>query len=209
MIRAVSPARMKEAVRGRGLPILLLLAVCLAGVVEIGRGLYVPAKAAVAQVLLERAFDRSLAAHRPLKPWPWADMTPLARLSVPRLGVSRVILDSGSGQALAFGPTLLPGAAPIGARGTAVIAAHRDTHFRFLRDLHAGDIITIRTRQGLNRRYRVTGTSVVRWDRYAAPDAVMGERLDLATCFPFDAIRRGPLRYVVHSEVVTAHRDGA
>jgi sortase A len=180
----------------------LLLALCLAGVGEIGRGLYVPAKAAVAQVLLEHAFDDSLAHHAARKPWSWADTTPVARLSVERLGVTRIVLDGGSGQALAFGPTLLPGSAAPGKPGTAVIAAHRDTHFRFLHDLHKGDIIALQTRDGLLRRYRVTGTSIVRWDRYAAPDDTMGERLDLATCYPFDAIRRGPWRYVVRAEVL-------
>lgn len=194
--------RIWEAAHKRGLCVILLAALCLAGVADIGRGLYVPAKAVAAQVLLERAFARSLADHRPRRPWPWADMTPLARLSVERLGVTRMVLDSGSGQALAFGPTLLPGGAAPGQPGTAVIAAHRDTHFRFLRELHKGDVVTLETRAGLKRRYRVTGTDVVRWDRYAVPDSASGERLDLTTCFPFDAIRRGPWRYVVHAQVI-------
>lgn len=194
------PARMREVAPKRGLLAALMIALCLAGVTEIARGLYVPAKAVVAQLLLDRAFDRSLADHAPRKPWPWADMTPLARLSIPKLGVTRMVLDSGSGQALAFGPTLLPGGATLGQPGTAVIAAHRDTHFRFLRELATGDTVAITTRVGVQRRYRVTGTSVVRWDRYATPDAALGERLDLVTCFPFDAIRRGPWRYVVHAE---------
>ncbi|TCM15686.1 sortase A [Novosphingobium sp. PhB165] len=197
-------ARVKEAARGRGLLVLLLAGLCLAGAAETGRGLYVPAKAMAAQVLLERAFERSLANHTPQRPWAWADMTPLARLSVPRLGAARVVLDSGSGQAMAFGPTLLPGGAAFGKEGTAVVAAHRDTHFRFLRDVHKGDLITVQTREGLERRYRVTGADVVRWDRYAVPDAGAGERLDLVTCYPFDAVRHGPWRYVLHAERISS-----
>lgn len=193
-------ARMKEAARGRGLLVLLLAALCLAGMVEIGRGLYVPAKAMVAQVLLDRAFERSLATHAPQKPWAWADMAPIARISAPRLGVTRVVLDSGSGQAMAFGPTLLPGGAAFGQAGTAVVAAHRDTHFSFLRDLRKGDEITVQTRDGLERRYRVMGSDVVRWDGYAVPELAAGERLDLVTCWPFGAVRRGPWRYILHAE---------
>jgi sortase A len=196
----------REALRvrghGRALAAALLLALCLAGAGEIGRGLYVPAKAAVAQVLLDRAFAASLADHGAHRPWPWADTVPVARLAVPRLGVSRIVLGGGSGQALAFGPTLLPGGAAPGRPGTAIVAAHRDTHFRFLGDLRRGDEVTVQTRAGLVRRYRVTGADVVRWDRYAAPDDTMGERLDLATCYPLDAIRRGPWRYVVHAEAL-------
>lgn len=203
MIRAGSLARRTgEALRGRTLAAALLVAVCLTGVVEIGRGLYIPTKAAVAQVLLERAFDTSLASHAPSKPWPWADTVPVARLSVEKLGVSRIVLDGGSGQALAFGPTLLPAGAVPGQPGTAVIAAHRDTHFSFLRNVHKGDVVSLQTREGLRRRYRVTGSSIVRWDRYAVADDTSGERLDLATCYPFDAIQRGPWRYIVHTEAI-------
>lgn len=194
--------RSREALCGRGFAAALLLALCLGGVVEIGRGLYIPAKATVAQTLLDHAFEASLVDHRPRRPWPWADTAPVARLSVARLGVTRIVLDGGSGQALAFGPTLLPAGATPGQPGTAVIAAHRDTHFSFLRDVHTGDVITLQTRDGLLLHYRVTGTSIVRWDRYATPDDTVGERLDLATCYPFDAIRSGPWRYVVHTEAL-------
>jgi len=45
-----------------------------------------------------------VAQHRPLKPWPWADKSSVARLSVPRLGNDRIVLNTGSGQAMAFGP---------------------------------------------------------------------------------------------------------
>lgn len=197
------PGRIGKAARGHGIAALLLLALCLFGAVEVGRGLYIPAKAAVAQVLLDRAFERSRIDHAPHKPWAWADMTPVARLSVPALGVSRIVLDSGSGQALAFGPTLLPGGAALGHAGTAVVAAHRDTHFRFLRDLKKGDVIFAQTRDGVERRYRVTGAEVVRWDGYGVADAPTGERLDLVTCYPFDAVHRGPWRYVVHAQAVT------
>lgn len=201
MSRAAQLARRsRAALCGHGVAAVLLLALCLGGVVQIGRGLYIPVKAVVAQALLNHAFEASLADHRPRKPWPWADTTPVARLSIARLGVTLVVLTGGSGQALAFGPTLLPASGAPGRPGTAVIAAHRDTHFSFLRDVHTGDVVTLQTRDGLLLHYRVTGTSIVRWDRYAAPDDTMGERLDLATCYPFDAIRRGPWRYVVHTE---------
>ncbi|WP_313438490.1 class GN sortase [Novosphingobium sp.] len=202
MNRVVVPARIGRVAPIRGLLMLMLLALCLAGLVEVMRGLYIPAKAAVAQVLLDRAFERSRIDHAPRKPWPWADMTPVARLVVPTLDLSRTVLDGGSGQALAFGPTLLPGGGTLGRSGTAVIAAHRDTHFRFLKDLRKGDLVFVQTREGTERHYRVTGAEVVRWDGYAVADVDAGERLDLVTCFPFDAIRRGPWRYVVHAEAV-------
>ena len=128
-------------------------------------------------------------------------MAPAARLSVDRLGVDRIVIDTGSGQAMAFGPTLLPGAAAIGASGTAVIAAHRDTHFEFLRQVRTGDLISIEGIDGITHRYRVTGSEVVRWDRFAVRPSG-APALALATCYPFGASYHGPLRYVVHAVAV-------
>ncbi|MDB5704239.1 MAG: class sortase [Sphingomonas bacterium] len=176
-----------------------LLALCGLGLVLTAMGAAIPAKAVVAQALLERAFDRSVSLHRAQKPWAWADMAPAARLSVPRLGVDRIVLDTGSGQAMAFGPTLLPGGAKPGEAGTMVIAAHRDTHFAFLQQARIGDAILIEGIDGVTRIYEITGAEVVRWDRFAIPESDRANTLALATCYPFGATGHGPLRYVVHA----------
>ena len=186
----------------RGLGTLLLATFCLAGLAQIAMGAVVPVKAVAAQILLERAFDRSLARHQPQKPWPWADMAPVARIRVPRLGVNRIVLGSGSGQAMAFGPTLLPGGAALGQPGVTVIAAHRDTHFRFLKDIRMGDIIEVEGTDGRDHRYRVEASEVVRWDRFAILRDMPANELALSTCYPFDAVRHGPLRYVVRAEPI-------
>jgi sortase A len=92
------------------LPFLAPAAVVMAlGLMLCGQGLWIPAKAALAQVLLERAFERSLATGRPVKPWPWADTWPVARISFPRLHRQVIVLDGASGQALAFGPGHMAG----------------------------------------------------------------------------------------------------
>lgn len=198
MMRAGAPAAFRTASR-RDLPTLLMIALCLVGLARIASGAVIPAKAVVAQLLLERAFDRSLASHRPQKPWPWADMTPIARVSVPRLGIDRIVLDGGSGQAMAFGPTRLPGGARIGEPGTIVLAAHRDTHFRFLELVHRNDRIELQGIDGRMRSYRVTNMEIVRWDRFSIGTGVEENELDLSTCYPFGAVRHGPLRFVVHA----------
>jgi sortase A len=190
---------------GCGLVRIALIGLCGFGLALVAAGALIPVKAALAQLLLERAFDRSLALHQPQKPWPWADMAPVARLGFPRQGTDRIILDTGSGQAMAFAPTLLPGGARLGDPGTAVIAAHRDTHFRMLENVRAGDPIVVQTLDGVVRRYRVTGHEVVTWNRFAIP---LGDEraLALATCYPFGASEHGPLRYVVHAVEVTGAR---
>jgi len=190
-------------VSGRGLGLLLLATLCLIGLARIITGMIVPAKAVAAQILLERAFDRSVAIRHPVKPWPWADMAPVARIRVPRLGIDRIVLDTGSGQAMAFGPTLLPGGARLGRPGVTVIAAHRDTHFRFLRDVHVGDIIEMEGLDGIRHRYRIEDSEVVRWDHFAIARDTSVNELALSTCYPFDAVRHGPLRLVVHASPMT------
>ena len=187
--------------RTRALKLAPFVALAAAGLVLAGQAMVVPAKAAVAQVLLERAFDQSVQTGAPVRPWGWADTAPVARISAPRLGVRQVVLSGGSGQAMAFAPTLLPGGGEPGVRGTAVYAAHRDTHFRFLEQLEAGDVLTVEGVDGGTQTYRVTGAGVVRKDRFGVTRTGRAA-IALTTCWPFGADTRGPWRYVVRAERV-------
>ena len=181
------------------IPAIALVGLTALGLFRAASAAVIPVKAVVAQVLLERAFDRSLAEHRSKKPWPWADMGPVARLSVPRLRFETIVLDKGSGQAMAFGPSLLNGTAAPGEEGTSVVAAHRDTHFRVLKKVMIGDEIDFEGVDGRTSRYRVTNSEVTRWDRFAVSSDRSMRRLALVTCYPFDAQTHGPLRFVVHA----------
>ena len=172
------------------------LAVAL-GLALLGQGLWIPAKAALAQVLLDRAFEASLATGRPVKPWPWADTWPVARITFPRLDRAVIVLDGASGQALAFGPGHVAGTPQAGDRGTAVYAAHRDTHFALLGRLRTGDEIQVQRIDGRQARFRVAAAQVVRWDASGVDPRAPGRALALATCWPLDARARGPLRYLV------------
>jgi sortase A len=158
---------------------------------------YLHAKATVAQILLERAWQRVLIEGNLTRPWPWADTAPVARLRVARLGIDQIVLSGDSGRTLAFGPGWAPASAPPGAHGTSVISAHRDTHFSFLRGLVRGDRVTLETAHG-KRIYRIVDTQVVDARRAFAPVDADADGLLLVTCYPFDAIvPGGPLRYVV------------
>ena len=126
----------------------------------------------------------------------------MARVEVPRLGKSEIVLAGASGQALAFGPGHVERTPQAGERGTAVYSAHRDTHFAFLGDVEIGDEIVVTRRDGAVFRYRVTGTSVVRWDASGIDPLAAGRHLVLATCWPLNATMSGPLRYLVHAEMV-------
>lgn len=165
-----------------------------------GHGLYLRAKAALSEILLERAWQATVAEGRPVKAWPWADTWPVARLRFPRLRRSAVVLAAAGGEALAFAPAHVAATPLPGESGTSVVAGHRDTHFRFIRELVAGDEIEVTSTRGVTRRFRVTGFAVV--DARASGIDAGGDapRLALVTCWPFDGLRRGTQRYVVFAE---------
>src|SRR5258705_3449591 len=180
----------------------VVVALALGGLILIAQGIYIHAKAMLAQILLERAFVQAMATGTPGKPWSWADTWPVARVGVPRLGKSAIVLAGSSCQALAFGPGQLERTPEIGEEGTAVYAAHRDTHFAFLADVRVGDAVEVTRRDGHVVRLRVTRASVVRLDHSGIDPYSSGRRLVLSTCWPLNARTQGPLRYVVHAEMI-------
>jgi sortase A len=166
----------------------------------LGEGLWIPAKAELAQLLMERAWDRSRRGEEQAAPWPWADTWPLARLRTSERRGDLFVLAGASGRNLAFGPAHVAGTAPPGATGNSVLAGHRDTHFAFLEDLGAGDLLWLETPNGAVRRYQVQGAAVVHESDISPLEPAAEPILTLVTCFPFDATRPGgPLRYVVQA----------
>jgi len=180
----------------------LSLLCVLAALWLFGHSAYIFAKAQLAQVLLNRAFEQSISSGQPVKAWSWADTWPVARVEIARLGASAIVLRGTSGEAMAFGPGLMDETAAIGAPGTSVIAAHRDTHFAFLENVVTGDLVIITRNDGHRFTYRVTGMQVVDWNRSGIDRHAAGFNLVLATCYPFDAVTRGPQRYIVKAELV-------
>jgi sortase A len=117
---------------------------------------------------------------------------------VPRLGERLLVLEGNSGRNLAFGPVFLDGVgfAP-GSGGDLVISGHRDTHFRFLRELRPGDRLQLSGRAG-SRWYAVGDVEIIDSRRLELVIDPGLERLSLVTCYPFDSpLAGGPLRYVV------------
>ena len=186
----------------RRLRVVVAVALLAAGLSQLGQGGYIHAKATLAQVLLERAWDRSREGVAKSRPWAWADTWPVARLKVPARGIDQIVLDGGSGNVLAFGPGRLEGSATGASPGRVVISGHRDTHFRFLKDLRPGNLLLLQLADGGERRYYVVDARVAD-TRVQEGDGLYprGDGLTLITCFPFDAVRPGgPLRYLVDAE---------
>ena len=165
---------------------------------QLGQGAYVPAKAWLAQELMQRAWLRVTAGEDRAAPWPWADTWPVARLTAPAQDVDLIVLAGGSGRTLAFAPGHLGASAVPGETGNAIIAGHRDTPFAFLRELVPGERLGVETTGGAQHVYEVLDTAIVdsrTGSLVLDTDLAM---LTLVTCYPFDALEPGgPLRYVV------------
>jgi len=179
-------------------PCLLLVVTALTW----GNGVYIHAKALFAQLLIADAWEKALIADDSstgIKPWPWADTWPVARIRSSYLSHDLYVLAGAQGSSLAFGPGHVDGTALPGNPGTTVIAGHRDTHFNFLQQLNPGDTLEIQSRNGAWKKYLVLTVEII--DTRLTETHRINPALDellLMTCFPFDAIDPGgPLRMVV------------
>ena len=154
-------------------------------------------KAQVGQMLLSRAWAKTLEDGKDHKPWPWADHWPVARLISEEHNIDQVVLAGDSGSVLAFAPGMNLQAAKPGETGTVLISGHRDTHFRFLQDLKPGSELTVQTQDGTHR-FRIEETRIVDSRTTRIDPTLDNGQLVLVTCYPFDTLEIGGLmRFVV------------
>ena len=182
---------------------LAALTVCLlsVGLWQVGEGSWIYAKARLAQYLLRRAWSHTLAGESYIKPWPWADTWPIARLIVPSQGIDQIVLEGAYERTLAFAPGHLESSVSIEQPGTVILTGHRDTHFRFLERLRPGDVMALQSRTGQWNSFSVRDVQVVDSRIARIHFDTRDTQLILVTCYPFDAITAGgPLRYVVTAE---------
>jgi sortase A len=119
----------------------------------------------------------------------------VGRIEIPRLHMSSIIFAGTGDSTLDRGVGYMIGSARPGERGNTVLAAHRDTFFRPLRNIQRGDEVSLFTPQGIYR-YVIESTEIV------DPDAIEVLRpsregvLTLITCYPFQYIGSAPQRFV-------------
>lgn len=183
----------------------IAVALALSGVVSMGESMRIRGKAMLAQLLIERAWRETVAGSQSVRPWHWADTWPVAKLQFDRAGKSLIVLAGANGGSLPFGPAHVSGTSYPGESGTAVVAGHRDTHFRVLSDTRVGDVIAAQSRDGHWSQYRVESLDVIDTrERPVLTVSLARDELQLITCYPFNSVAPGgPLRLLV-----TARRAG-
>ena len=180
---------------------ILVVALILTGLWHTGSSAWIYLKAHLAQVLLQQAWANTLAGKQDVKPWPWADTWPVARLVVPSQHIDQIVLEGAYGRTLAFGPGHAEASSRPGHKGAMILTGHRDTHFRFLDRLRPGDEMALQSRIGQWIHFTVQDRQIVDSRITSIRTDVEDTQLVLVTCYPFDAIMPGgPLRYVVTAE---------
>jgi sortase A len=152
-----------------------------------------------------RELDRRLEAVRSAKPSLKTSLLPrlapgdlIGRIEIPRLRMSTVVFEGTGDDVLRIGVGHLPGSPLPGDHGNVVLAGHRDTFFRALRNIHEHDAIDVVTPAG-TRRYRVDSTAIVAPDHTEVLNATPGAVLTLITCYPFEWFGHAPKRFIVRA----------
>jgi LPXTG-site transpeptidase (sortase) family protein len=123
----------------------------------------------------------------------------IGKLEVPRIGISVIVLQGIENHTLIVGAGHIPGTPLPGADGNVAIAAHRDTFFRKLEGIIAGDRIDFAT---VRRTYEyvVDSTEIVDPEDTQAMESRARPELTLITCYPFYFVGAAPKRFIVHAQ---------
>ena len=160
-----------------------------------------PIKAIIGQHYLEVAWKDSLKNNKLSKPWKSADFYMIGELTVPKLKISRVILSSVSGEALAWSIGRVTNIGPSSSNGPIILAGHRDSHMQFMSKLNIGDKIELIMSDRVLKTFIISKTNITK-----KPELIMAafnsenESLILTTCWPFNSQKPGTERYIVTAE---------
>jgi len=123
----------------------------------------------------------------------------VGRISVPRLGVSAIVLEGVDKKSLRRGAGHIPATAlPGEEEGNVGIAAHRDSFFRGLKDIQEDDTIELTTLDG-TFRYQVEWTKIVKPADVSVLEPTDEPALTLVTCYPFYFVGSAPERFIVRA----------
>jgi len=192
--------------------IFILFGCCLIilGLIGITKASMMPIKAIIGQHYLEVAWKESLKNNKLSKPWKSADFYMIGELKIPKLKVSRVILNNVSGEAMAWSIGRVTKINHALEKQPIILAGHRDSHMQFMSELNVGDKIELTMSDGLLKTYIISGTEVSNKPKISlSPDSLGRESLVLTTCWPFNAIKSGEHRYLVfaHSTSFNAYSN--
>jgi sortase A len=126
----------------------------------------------------------------------------IGRIEIPRLLLSAVVIEGVDRTALRRAVGHIPGTALPGQAGNVVVAGHRDTFFRGLKDLRTKDEIQFSTVKG-NFKYEVESLKVVEPNNVGVLARSGQNVLTMVTCYPFYYLGSAPKRFIVRARQVS------
>jgi sortase A len=169
------------------------------GVAALGYVGYVSADSNAYQAVEKEKFTQTVVTHQP---GVLREGDVIGEIQVPRLGLDAMVVQGESPSNLQRAVGHISNSPLPGEWGNVALAGHRDTFFRPLRDVRAGDEIRFRTPRE-TFKYRVESIEIVgpRDTKVLAPSS--GRDLTLITCFPFSFVGRAPGRFIVRAREVS------
>ena len=153
-----------------------LVVLGLVGAVQAGDG--IEPKHGLGQTLQQLVWNQALADAPIQTPWPWENVSAIAKPEVRRLGLSATLLSQDNVAQHKAAVMDEPG-------DTRAQAAGHDLQ---LGDVAIGDRVTVTTSKGLSQVYTVTGRELAASDE-PQPDA----------CLPLDSVVAGSLRLIIEA----------
>jgi len=124
----------------------------------------------------------------------------VGRIDIGRRGVSAIMLSGTSARTLRRAVGHIPGTALPGEAGNVGLAGHRDSFFRELKEVMAGDTISLSTPHG-DVHYQVDSVFTVKPEEvHVLAPPPTGEMVTLVTCYPFHYAGPAPLRFIVQGQ---------
>jgi LPXTG-site transpeptidase (sortase) family protein len=129
---------------------------------------------------------------------------PLGIIRIPSIDVDIAFLEGVSDETLLIGPGHLPGTALPGSGDVSVLAAHRDMHFRNLKDVEIGDRLQLRM-PGRTVTYEVVRRAIAHPTDTWVTRLRGRPMLRLVTCWPPNYLGPAPDRLVVTALPLDEH----
>lgn len=125
----------------------------------------------------------------------------LARLEAPTVQLTATVLEGSDDRTLRRAAGHIEYTPLPGEGGNIGIAGHRDTTFYPVRNLKAGDRLTLTTAHRVFD-YTVSQTMIVDPEEVEVLDPTTRPALTLVTCYPFNFVGNAPKRFIVRAELV-------
>ena len=143
--------------------------------------------------------ERESAENPPIKVVPGSL---LGRIEISSIGLAAMIMEGIDDKTLRLAVGHIPGTPIPGQQGNVGLAAHRDTFFRGLRNVHKDDEIVLTTLYR-SYRYRVDSTQIVEPEDIKVLAPTADDSLTLVSCYPFYFVGTAPRRFIVRAHRIS------